>query len=432
MNKKFVAFCFSLCFFASPIASAFEGGKVIVDIRQEDNIDSLEKVSETVSSYIEDVKKYDEKYPAEQINEDFLDDVISDYPDSPEERNVLRERLIRYGIRAKRIYNTVINKAKAFMAENDIPLFVSKDDYADSSQETYKESADGKPIVVLDFKKAVGYSQTDSQKQIVVENDENGLNRYQRIQEFKKALLKGDYKKVLQYGLFDGKEISDSKGVGDWTSGANLKTRILSIPKGISENARNGCGNIRCPSQKHKQRGRTVIQTVLQTPRHVCRHLPPRKRRGGRLRAGRLLPLHQRQNLPPHDTGRARHLPLPLRETRLPQLPARPPGNLRSRPAPLRPCGRRSHDHLPRTDRQHPPGHQSPPRTNPQNHHRHHHPRQKIPGNRRRAPHLHQHRQKPPRQRAENAPPPIPRHPPPPLHAPGITPLECQRSRTSP
>lgn len=235
MNKKFVAFCFSLCFFASPIASAFGGGKVIVDIRQEDNIDSLEKVSETVSSYIEDVKKYDEKYPAEQINEDFLDDVISDYPDSPEERNVLRERLIRYGIRAKRIYNTVINKAKAFMAENDIPLFVSKDDYADSSQETYKESADGKPIVVLDFKKAVGYSQTDSQKQIVVENDENGLNRYQRIQEFKKALLKGDYKKVLQYGLFDGKEISDSKGVGDWASGANLKTRILSIPKGISE-----------------------------------------------------------------------------------------------------------------------------------------------------------------------------------------------------
>lgn len=235
MNKLLtLIFFFSLILISLP-AHAFEGGKVIVDLHQEDKTDILSEIPNVVSTYIDDIKKYDIKYPGQEINEDFLDEVISDYPDSPDEKNITREKLIRYGIQTKRIYNKVVQKAKDFIIENDIPFFVSSKDYGDVGAEKYLESTDGKPIVVLDFKKAVSYSQTDSEKQIIVDNDEEGLSRYQRIQELKKAIVNGDYKKVLTYGMFDGKDIEDSKGVGNWTDGQKLKARLISIPKGIAE-----------------------------------------------------------------------------------------------------------------------------------------------------------------------------------------------------
>ncbi len=234
--KKFLAlFCFSFIVLFSLSAPAFEGGKVIVDLHQDDTEASLSEIPNAVSAYINDVKKYDIKYPGQKIDEDFLDEVISDYPDSPEEKNLSREKLIRYGIRAKRVYNKIVSSAKEFLVENEIPLFVSSKDYGNTSKEEYQESPDGKPVVVLDFKKAVSYSETDAGKQIIVDNEEEGINSYQRIQELKKALIKGDYKKVLMYGLFDGKDIEDNKGVGNWAEGQHLKARIISVSKNISQ-----------------------------------------------------------------------------------------------------------------------------------------------------------------------------------------------------
>ena len=219
--------------------NAAEGGKVILNLKT-DEYQGLSDLPEMIEDYKKDISEYDKRYPGAEIQEDFLDDLIAEYPDSPDEKNMFRQKVIRLGVKTTRFWKSLKNKAQEFFMNNDIPLVVEEEDYADSSPEIYIPSTDGKPIVIQDFKRTVGYSQTDKDKKIIINTPESQSTlkkRYEQIQEMRKAFLEKDYQKLLTYGIWEGSGLEDDRGGGLWVEApSGLKSRIVSEKKSISTN----------------------------------------------------------------------------------------------------------------------------------------------------------------------------------------------------
>lgn len=217
-------------------AHAEEGGKIILDIQDVSDDSFIPDYGAVFQKYIEDVKIYDKKYPGQSIEEDFQDDIAENNPDFSRKTVATDESFIRIGVRSMRLFNTIKDKIRQFMLDNDIPLMVAPEQYESGDAEVYRESEH--PLVIPDFKKVVAYS--DSPRDIAAVDNRislavSGKSLFQRRSELKKAVLEGDWKKVFSYGLFDGRELDDNRGITPWTGNDQLKIRMLASQTALGD-----------------------------------------------------------------------------------------------------------------------------------------------------------------------------------------------------
>ncbi len=235
--KKFLVFAFWIVssVFSPPLYAQENGGRVILDLK-EDEVPGEKLNYRHLQEYMEDVKTYDAAYPGEKIEEDFIDELRLRYPDDTFKGAAFREQLIRYGVRGMRIYKSLKSEFQKFMLENDIPLWVADEDYEDGSMPAYRPT--DKPLVIQDFKKVIAYSPKDRKAAQAKEAELAGEETYtEKVRAIKQAVLKGDWKTVFSYGLFDGKPVEDMRGIGAWGGKAGqLRARLVSAVKDTGNN----------------------------------------------------------------------------------------------------------------------------------------------------------------------------------------------------
>lgn len=221
------------CFLLVPwqVANA-QGGKVILDIKEDKR--ELIDYPNLYKEYIEEVKEFDKKYPGNKIEEDFTDDVLSLHPDYSDEEAESKTVLLRLGIKGFRSYQFWKEKIQDFLLENEIPLQFDDDEYEMGGAVAYQKT--DKPLIIKDFKKVVAYSDSQRDKAAIEDKlarDSGRMPPYERKQIMKKALLAGDWKTLLSYGLFDGTALDDKRGIGEWNKTEELQARLLSTVKTI-------------------------------------------------------------------------------------------------------------------------------------------------------------------------------------------------------
>ena len=91
-----------------------------------------------MDEYLAEVADFDAKYPGEQIEEDFKDDIRELHPKYGDSGINTKETLIRLGVRTKRIYNFLLEKVKSFIATSDTVSYTHLDVYKRQRQ-TYRE-----------------------------------------------------------------------------------------------------------------------------------------------------------------------------------------------------------------------------------------------------------------------------------------------------
>ncbi len=232
--QKFWLFIFLGLFlaFSSPLSAQESGGKVILDLKEDEEPKEHLNLGH-LKQYITDVEEYDIKYPGDKINEDFIDDIRASYPDYTFDGAAIRESLVRKGVKGYRIYKHLKSKFQKFMLENEIPLWVSDEDYEDGTMPEYQPT--DKPLIIKDFKKVISYSVSKRDQAAAKEKEAERAGEMpysEKLRIMKQAIIKGDWKTVFSYGLFDGKPIEDKRGIGQWYGKPQqLRARIVSAFK---------------------------------------------------------------------------------------------------------------------------------------------------------------------------------------------------------
>lgn len=103
------------------LSYAVENAQVVLDLKPETE-EKAPAVGLLLDEYLAEVADFDAKYPGEQIEEDFKDDIRELHPEYGDSGINTKETLIRLGVRTKRIYNFLLEKLKSFIATSDIPL----------------------------------------------------------------------------------------------------------------------------------------------------------------------------------------------------------------------------------------------------------------------------------------------------------------------
>lgn len=213
--------------------AADDGGKVILDL-QEDEVQVEYDLPALYQEYLRELDYFDNKYPDAGINEDFSDDVADLHSDYTARQAQLRANVLRLSIRGRRTYRFLLHELQEFMLENDIPLRFADDEYEMGQPEEYQPT--DKPLVIKKFKKAIAYSDSPQDQAAVADKlarDAGRITPYERKQLLKKAMLQRDWKTVLSYGLFDGKDFEDKRGVGEWIKAPELQARLLAKSKNL-------------------------------------------------------------------------------------------------------------------------------------------------------------------------------------------------------
>lgn len=217
------------------LSYAVENAQVVLDLKPETE-EKAPAVGLLLDEYLAEVADFDAKYPGEQVEEDFKDDIRELHPEYGDSGINTKETLIRLGVRTKRIYNFLLEKVKSFIATSDIPLILPESAYESGDEETYIES--DAPVVIQDFKKIIAYSRSERDRRAYQDKqrrEQGGLRQSERDEELKKAFLQGDWKKVFSYGLFDGREIEDRRGIGVWDTQGKLFARLLASQKTLAD-----------------------------------------------------------------------------------------------------------------------------------------------------------------------------------------------------
>lgn len=102
------------------LSYAVENAQVVLDLKPETE-EKAPAVGLLLDEYLAEVADFDAKYPGEQIEEDFKDDIRELHPEYADSGINTKETLIRLGVRTKRIYNFLLEKLKSFIATSDIP-----------------------------------------------------------------------------------------------------------------------------------------------------------------------------------------------------------------------------------------------------------------------------------------------------------------------
>lgn len=226
---KIIIFAVTLLFPLQSVSA--QGGQVILDIKESPAAEMIDYPG-LYKEYLREIDAFDEKYPGSQIEEDFVDDILSLHPDYTDEQAATKAGLLRLGIRGRRTYRFWEAQVKEFLLKNDIPLYFADDQYEMGGPEEYQKS--DRPLIIKDFKKVVAYSDSSKDRQAVAEKlarDAGRMTPYERSRILKKALLERDWKTLISYGLFDGTALEDERGIGSWVKTPELQARLLASVK---------------------------------------------------------------------------------------------------------------------------------------------------------------------------------------------------------
>lgn len=235
MFIRFFIFCWMLVLGTPYFAIAADGGKVIYDFEKEENVKLID-YPKLYQEYMQELDKFDKKYPGYQIDEDFGEDIIKMHPDYSDYWVEVKQNLLRKGIKLRRFYNNIKQEISKFLLEEDLPIRLADEQYEMGEQEEYKPT--NKPLVIMDFKKIIAYSSSEKDIKAIedkIARDAGVLTPYERRQLMKKALLEKDWKAFFSYGLFGGKAIDDEKGIGSWIGDDDFKARIASLKTNTGE-----------------------------------------------------------------------------------------------------------------------------------------------------------------------------------------------------
>ncbi len=220
-----------------PAALAQDGrGKITFDFLPEEQTPDYEKI---VGQYLEDIKKYNQKYPGTLIEEDFIDDILENHTDYSFKVAGYNEKAIRLGVRSVRLYEAIKEKIQEFLLDTELPIIVTEDQIATSEMQPYQEN--DKPLILQDFKKVVAYS-PEEKDQLAVKNLNNikmyGQSIPEQKEAMKKAFMEGDWKTFFSYGLF-GKALPEKKeGISEWENTKLFRGRLLSHKTKIGEDGK--------------------------------------------------------------------------------------------------------------------------------------------------------------------------------------------------
>lgn len=232
---KALFLCLYLSFFLPHFAAAqepaaidFDEDKLLVNLRQE------------YEKYWDDVDFFDHSYPGDAIEEDFIDEIMARHPEYKIENSALRENLLRKTIKIRRIYKKIKKKVLDYILKQDVPLIVPDDQYESGKPEKYRQpEKEGEAVIIKDFKKVIAYSHNPREQEAFAAKlaHDAGLPDASETQaQMKKALLERDWKTLLTYGLFDGKEVlDDMRGLGAWQGEkGGFRARIVNSLKVVN------------------------------------------------------------------------------------------------------------------------------------------------------------------------------------------------------
>ena len=215
------------------VSAADDGGRIILDLQEDEPVAEYD-VPALYQEYLQELDYFDNKYSGADIYENFTDDVAALHPDYTTKQAQARAGFLRLSVRARRTYRFLQHELQEFMLKNDIPLRFADEEYEMGQPEEYQPT--DKPLVIKKFKKAIAYSDSPQDQAAIADKlarDAGCVTPYERKQLLKKALLRRDWKTLISYGLFDGKDFEDKRGVGEWVKTPELQARLLTRSKNL-------------------------------------------------------------------------------------------------------------------------------------------------------------------------------------------------------
>jgi hypothetical protein len=176
-------------------------------------------------------KYFDAKYPDDQINADFSNDVAVIFPELSQQEVYDRTNYIRHAVNLYRWGVKKYTDIKAKLAApEEPPLIADDDDYDDPKKYTYIKTDPDKTAVVYDFKKVLSYGNNprdlkamEAKRQRAAESKKSKT----AFDKFKSMAGKLEFSKLPFYGITLPNPLVGNAGVGDWLYADGFKARLI-------------------------------------------------------------------------------------------------------------------------------------------------------------------------------------------------------------
>lgn len=175
---------------------------------------------------------FDARYPGDQIDADFHEDVALIFPDVSSEEIDNITVFLRLGVKTYRFTQDKISEFKEkSILPKDPPLTATDDEYAILGDQDYIKAPDGEFALVTDFKKIIGYGNNRREREAM---EEFLKRRFQTddaqtdFEHFQEMMQKIEWNKIFQYGVSLPSPFVGNAGIGKYTSQDDFKVRLLS------------------------------------------------------------------------------------------------------------------------------------------------------------------------------------------------------------
>lgn len=217
-------------------------------------------------------KYFDAKYPDDQINADFSNDVAVIFPELSQQEVYDRTNYIRHAVNLYRWGVKKYTDIKAKLAApEEPPLIANEDEYDDPKKYTYIETEPDKTAVVYDFKKVLTYGNNprdlraiEAKKQREAESKQHKTG----FDKFKSMASKLEFAKLPFYGITLPNPLVGNAGVGEWLYEGGFKARLIAELAEI-KSADKFLGAIHVGIPQHRFMLATNLSENLQKPRII-------------------------------------------------------------------------------------------------------------------------------------------------------------------
>lgn len=238
MHKWFQSVLIAVFLILANPLSTLAQGEVFLDLQPDPQTDEIDYYG-LWEEYLAEVQELDRKLPGTEVEEDFKDLIRDRHPGYSDSAVTTKEGLLRWGVRAKRIYSLAKDKVQKFLADEDLPLNLDDSQYESGKAETYIESPDNTPVVITDFKKIISYADSETDRAASFAKGERDRGEadeaLRRREEFKQALVDRDWKKIFSYGLFDETPDHPQPGIGEWAGNDKIRARIYTAQTAVGD-----------------------------------------------------------------------------------------------------------------------------------------------------------------------------------------------------
>lgn len=215
-----------------------------------------ENFGQTINQIIETAKFFDEKYPAEKVNEDMTDDIKTFFPEMKPQQVIDFQHNVREWLSFYRYIKGIYNEYKEKMLTPDEPpLIVSDNQYYNPSNETeYIANPDNSVVIFTDIKTIVPYSgnrkDVESAEAKMI-RDDNSAEHKGDFDELKYIVSRTKLSELPFYDVLYHSPLTGRKGIGSWQTKNDVRTRIITSQTGTRDSEKiMGVINVLLPKNK--------------------------------------------------------------------------------------------------------------------------------------------------------------------------------------